>query len=131
VPEGLGRGVRRCASAVLQPIAEPLSNTSLLASVIARIGAAMPEPSDDSVAPGEPRFPRIGPVGAIGVGLGPGVFAAGHAADGPGAAAKSLVQALEQPSHAVLGGSPPAAENAAVDARVHVADYRRPAAPQE
>jgi hypothetical protein len=74
---------------------------------------------------GEPRFPRIGLVGAIGVGRGLGVFTAGHTADEPGAAAELLVQALEQPRHPVLGGPPPAAENAAVDARVHVADYVR------
>ena len=77
------------------------------------------------IAPGEPRFPRIGLVGVIGVGIGLGVFAAGHPADQPGAAAELLVQALEQPRHAVLGGPPPAAENAAVDARVHVADHIR------
>src|SRR5438105_10438178 len=35
------------------------------------------------------------------------------------------MQALEQPRHAVLRGPPPAAENAAVDARVHVADHIR------
>src|SRR5205807_7419322 len=82
------------------------------------------------ITPGEPRFPRIGLVGVAGVGLGLGVFAAGHTADQPGAAAELLVQALEQPRHAVLGGPPPAAENAAVDARVrgrlHKASYRAP-----
>ena len=77
------------------------------------------------VAPREPGFPRIGLVGVIGVGIGLGVFAAGHPADQPGAAAELFVQALEQPRHAVLGGPPPAAENAAVDARVHVADHIR------
>jgi len=77
------------------------------------------------IAPHEPGFPRIDLVGLIGVGLGLGVFAAGHPADQPGAAAELIVQALEQPRHAVLGGPPPAAENAAVDARVHVADHRR------
>ena len=77
------------------------------------------------ITPGEPRFPGIGLVGVIGVGLGLGIFAAGHPADEPGAAAELLMQALEQPRHAVLGGPPPAAENATVDTRVHVADYIR------
>jgi hypothetical protein len=57
-----------------------------------------------------------------GVGLGLGVFAARHTADEPGTAAELLVQALEQSGHAVLGGPPPAVENAAVDARIHVED---------
>jgi hypothetical protein len=48
-------------------------------------------------ATGEPRFPWIGLVDVIGVGIGLGLFAAGHAADEPRAAAELLVQALEQP----------------------------------
>ena len=43
----------------------------------------------------------------------------------PARRAELFVQALEQPRHAVLGGPPPAAENAAVDARIHVADHIR------
>ena len=69
------------------------------------------------VAPGEPGFPRIGLIGAIGVGLGLGVFAAGHPADQPGAAAEPVMQALEQPGHAVLAGPPAARPDAPVDAR--------------
>src|SRR5262249_32639261 len=77
------------------------------------------------VTPGKPSFPRIGLVGVIEIGRRLGVFAAGDTADQPGAAAKLLVQALEQPRHAVLRGPPPAAENAAVDAGVHVANHIR------
>src|SRR5215471_13362394 len=69
------------------------------------------------VTPGKPSFPRVGLV--------LGIFAAGDTADEPGAAAELLVQTLEQPRHTVLRGPPPAAENAAVDARVHVTDYIR------
>ena len=56
------------------------------------------------VAPPEPGFSRIGLVGVIGVGRGLGVFATGHTTDEPGTAAEPLVQALEQPRHAALGG---------------------------
>jgi len=83
------------------------------------------DPVGGRIAPDKPGFSRIDPVGAVGIGIGLGVFAAGHPADQPGATAERFVQALEQPRHAVLGGPPPAAENAAVDARVHVADYVR------
>src|SRR5207248_9796623 len=75
------------------------------------------------IAAGEPGFPRIGLTGATRVGLGLAVFAAGHPADQPRAAAELVMQTLEQPRHAVLGGPPPAAENAAVDARVHMRDH--------
>jgi hypothetical protein len=37
----------------------------------------------DGITPGEPRFPRIGLVGVIGIGLGLCVFTAGHTADQP------------------------------------------------
>jgi hypothetical protein len=52
----------------------------------------------------------------------PSVSIAALSRDG---AAELLMQALEQPGHAVLGRAPPAAENAAVDARVHMADNIR------
>src|SRR5207248_2943313 len=55
------------------------------------------------IAPGQPRFPWIFLVGAIGVGLGSGVFTARYPADEPGAAAELLVQALEQPRRAPNG----------------------------
>src|SRR4029077_18379373 len=77
------------------------------------------------VAPREPGFARIALIRVARVGLRLGVFAAGDAADQPRAAAELFVYALEQPRHAVLGRPPPAAENAAVDARVHVTDQIR------
>ena len=86
---------------------------------------AVGDPGGGGIAPGEPRLSRKGLIRAIGVGLGLGVFAAGHPADQPGAAAELFVQALEQPRHAVFGGPPAAAENATVNARVHVADHIR------
>jgi len=77
------------------------------------------------VAPREPGFARIGLLRVTGVGLRPGVFAAGDAADQPRAAAELFVDALEQPSHPVFARPPAAAEDAAVDARVHVTDHIR------
>src|SRR6201998_1340122 len=73
------------------------------------------------IAPDEPGFAWEDLPGVIRIGFCLGVFAAGDAADQPGAVAELLVDTLEQPRHAVLRRPPPAAPGPAVDARIHVA----------
>src|ERR1700739_3449637 len=74
------------------------------------------------IAPDEPGFAREDLARVIRIGVYLGVFAAGDAADQPGAVAELLVDALEQTIQAVLRRPPPAAPGPAFDARIHVAD---------
>jgi hypothetical protein len=74
------------------------------------------------ISPDEPGFAWEDLARVIRIGICLGVFAAGDAADQPGAIAELLVDTLEQTRHAVLHRPPPAAPGSAVDARIHVAD---------
>jgi len=77
------------------------------------------------IAPDEPGFAWEDLARVIRIGVCLGVFAAGDAADQPGAVAELLVDTLEQTSQTVLRRPPPAAPGPAVDARIHVADNIR------
>ena len=79
-------------------------------------------PVSCSVAPNEPGFAWEDLARVIRIGICLGIFAAGDAADQPGAVAELLVDTLEQARHAVLRRPPPAAPGPAIDTRIHVAE---------